>query len=66
MEEGKVSLVDYGWATDHSRLDVSCTVNGIDFKSGAKRPHNEELDLGFATTEKSSDVGKRLPRTCVA
>ena len=60
---GRLSLVDYGWASLNGSLAMNCTAHGGRTVSAkGTRPHNYVLDLGFKRPETPSSV--RMPR-CV-
>ena len=60
---GRLSLVDYGWASLNGSLAMSCTAHGGRVVSArGTRPHNPVIDLGFKRPETPSSV--RMPR-CV-
>ena len=60
---GRLSLVDYGWASLNGSLAMNCTAHGGRVVSAkGTRPHNPVIDLGFERPETPSSV--RMPR-CV-
>jgi hypothetical protein len=45
---GRVSLVDFGWATLHGQVGMSCQFRGVHISAPDRRPHNIKIDRGFA------------------
>ncbi|CAL6338225.1 unnamed protein product [Bathycoccus prasinos] len=54
--DGKMSIVDYGWATVNGKLDVQCELNGLKLSSSAERTYNPKIDRGFALEETAQNV----------
>jgi len=58
---GRLSLVDYGWASLNGSLAMNCTAHGGRVVSAkGTRPHNSMIDLGFERPETPSSVS--MPR----
>lgn len=47
MNKKNVSLVDFGWASIHGKLNVNCVFGGKKFSATHKRPKSAGLDNGF-------------------
>ncbi len=56
---GRISLVDYGWASINGSLEMECLAHGSRLVAGASRPKagiGGMLDRGFANPETAQGV----------
>ena len=60
---GIVHLVDFGWASIHNSLAMTCQVNARHFQARDTRPTNPVIDAGFANVEETRHTNPCPHRT---
>lgn len=62
-DAGRVSLIDYGWATLNKSLSMSCDAHGARLTASSRSPSNKQLHRGFRAPESNQTVKvSTLPR----